>query len=336
MGGSREKSLDDEQRLLAMRDFLGVRARPRDMAFEAEVVDAAVRKVQPVITQHSTCTGETIIAAVARQVGVRFEEVKSEIDMQRLEQKYLVDKKELGFGMLADEFADQNVDALLFQRMYAAEDAPDRWVAVLNMTVTEARAYWSRPHELIHRLAEPPQRRLPFYRHRTDAQNRLERIIDLGAAELAFPPEAFGRRVTIAATQDLSWDLVNTLRSQFAPTSSLLAAAKAVLRFWPFPVFLLRASVRGRKGRPTADIALRIDMEGYSPSAAQSGVQFIQNMRVPPTSPIFQTSASGRNISDIESLGQWVTSGGDSLLDRRAFTCALHLGNVIYGVVSLL
>jgi hypothetical protein len=85
--------------------------------------------------------------------------------------------------MLAHELSDRNVDALLFQRMHAAGDAQDRWVAVLNLTATQARAYWSRPHELIHRLAEPPQRRLPFYRHRTDSQNRLERIIDFGAAD---------------------------------------------------------------------------------------------------------------------------------------------------------
>jgi len=204
------------------------------------------------------------------------------------------------------------------------------------MTVTQARAYWSRPHELIHRLAEPPQRRLPFYRHRTDAQNRLERIIDLGAAELAFPPAAFGRRVEIVADHEIGWELVDTLRSEFAPTSSLLAAAKAVLRFWPRPAFLLQASVRGRRGRPNVDVALRVDVEGYSPSAAQSGVQFFQNMRVPPSSPIFHTSASARNISDIESLGQWVTSDGDGLPDRRALTCGLHLGRVIYSFVSLL
>jgi hypothetical protein len=336
MGGSKEKSLDEEQRLLAMREYLGVRARPRDPAFESEVVDAAVRKVQPIIAQYSACAGEVIVDAVARQLGVRFEEVRSDIDIQRLEQKYLVEKKELGFGMLANELADRNVDALLFQRMHAAGDAPDRWVAVLNMTVTQARAYWSRPHELIHRLAEPPQRRLPFYRHRTDAQNRLERIIDLGAAELAFPPAAFGRRVEIVADHEIGWELVDTLRSEFAPTSSLLAAAKAVLRFWPRPAFLLQASVRGRRGRPNVDVALRVDVEGYSPSAAQSGVQFFQNMRVPPSSPIFHTSASARNISDIESLGQWVTSDGDGLPDRRALTCGLHLGRVIYGFVSLL
>jgi hypothetical protein len=336
MEGSKEKSLDDEQRLLAMREYLGVRARTHETAFETEVVAAAVEKIQPLIARNSSATGEVIVDTVAKQLGVRFEEVRSEADIQRLEQKYLVDKKELGFGLLAHELADQSVDALLFQRMHAATDAPDRWVAVLNMTVTQARAYWSRPHELIHRLAEPPQRRLPFYRHRTDVQNRLERIIDLGAAEIAFPPSAFGTRVKSVTGQDLTWDLVNKLRSDFAPTSSLLAAAKAVLRFWPFPVFLLQATMRGRLSRPHSDVALRIAVEGFTLSAPQAGVRFHQNMRAPPSSPISHTFATGRDITDIETLEKWTTSQGDKLPNRRALTSGIALGHVVYGLVSLL
>jgi hypothetical protein len=93
MGGSKEKSLDDEQRLLAMREYLGVRTRPGAPGFAAEIVDAAVGKVQPVIEHHSNSTGEVIVEAIAKQLGVRFEEVRSDSDIQRLEKKYLVEKK---------------------------------------------------------------------------------------------------------------------------------------------------------------------------------------------------------------------------------------------------
>jgi hypothetical protein len=136
--------------------------------------------------------------------------------------------------------------------------------------------------------------------------------------------------------RNLDWTLVHTLRSEFAPTSSLLSAAKAVLRFWPHPAFLLAAAVRGRRSRPNDDVALRIDLEGYSPSTAGSGVQFFQNMRVPPSSPIYHTHQTGRDISDIENLDAWVTSDGDSLPGRRALTCGVQLGRVNYGLISLL
>jgi hypothetical protein len=136
--------------------------------------------------------------------------------------------------------------------------------------------------------------------------------------------------------RDLSWELIRTLRSDFAPTSSLLAAAKAVLHYWPRPSFLLQAAMRGRLARPGTDVALRIDVLGLSPSAARSGVQFFKNMRVPPSSPIAQTFNCGRDITDMESLGRWVTSNGDGLPDRRALTCGAQLGPVTYGFISLL
>jgi hypothetical protein len=336
MGRKTEKELDDWQRLLAMREHLGVRARPDQPTFEAEVVEASVSQVSPIIERHAGECGEAIIESIAAHLGVRFEEVHSDHDIVHLERKYLVAKKELGFGLLAHELKDPGVDAVLIQRMHAAHDAPDRWVAVLNMQQTRARAYWSRPHELTHRLAEPPQRRLPFYRHRKDAQNRLERIIDLGAAELAFPATALGPRVRAVGSQELTWDLITALRLQFAPTASLLCAAKAIFRFWPQPAFLLQAKFQGRASGHNVDVALRVTLEGRTDGTSSSGVQFFRNMRVPPTSPLSHTFETGRNVSDVENLKHWVTSSGSGLPDRRALTSGLNLGSVAYGIVSLL
>lgn len=318
-----------------MREYLRVRASPEDKDFDGEVVDACAKKVEPVIAAHEDCQGEVIVAAIAKQVGVRFEEVKTAADIDLLEKKYLVEQRELGFGRLADELADPSVDALLFQRMHVDQDAPDRWVAVINLQETESRGYWSRPHEIIHRLAEPPQRRLPFFRHRTDSENRIERIVDLGAAELAFPPSVFGRLVQRVAHRELTWDLVEAVRQQFAPTSSVLAAAKAFLRSWPQPAFLLVARLRGRRQHPSADVALRIDIEGFSPSAERSSVWFFPNMRVPETSPIWQTHESMHSVTEYENLVTWSTSRGDSLPACRALTSGIRLGPVVYGLVSL-
>jgi hypothetical protein len=335
MSASNEQRLDQRHRLLTMREYLRVRALPEDQAFEAEVVDACVRKVQPVIDAHTGCTGETIVGAIAKHLGVRFEEVKTPADIDILEQRYLVEQRELGFGRLAQELADPSVDALLFQRLHVEQDAPDRWIAVINLQETESRGYWSRPHEIVHRLAESPQQRLPFFRHRADSENRIERIVDLGAAELAFPQSVFGQLVQDVTRRELTWDLVQAIRQQFAPTSSVLAAAKAFLRNWPQPAFLLVAKVRGRRQRPSIDVALRIDIEGFSPSTERSAVWFFPNMRVPDTSPIWRSHESMRSITEYENLATWSTSRGDTLPACRALTSGLHLGSVVYGLVSL-
>jgi hypothetical protein len=335
MTASREIQLDQRQRLMEMREHLRVRAMPGDGSFEREVVCACMRQVQPIIDANSHRTGEEINAVVAAHLGIHFEEVKGPNDIQALERKYLHEQRELGFGQLAHEMADPTVDALLFERRKAAPDAADRWVAVLNVQETQARAYWSRWHEIDHRLAEPPQRRMKFFRHRTDYGNRLEQIIDAGAAELAFPASVYGPRVTQVGREELTWPLVNLVKDQFSRTSSLLSAAKAFIRHWPAPVFLLTATLKPSKQRPNLPPALRIKIDGFNASAEKESVRFIPNMRVPPTSPIAQTFASSFQRSGYENLANWTTSSGTRLPDRRVLTSSVRLGSVVYGLVSL-
>ena len=128
----------------------------------------------------------------------------------------------------------------------------------------ESRAYWSRAHELTHRIAEPPQYRLPFYRHRDDRADRLESLIDKTAAELAFYPTLLRPIIDCISTDPLSWELVDRVRELYAPSASRHATANAVLRFWPHPAFLLKARIAGRKRRPGIDRALRIKLMGFS------------------------------------------------------------------------
>jgi hypothetical protein len=127
---------------------------------------------------------------------------------------------------------------------------------VLNIQETDARAYWSRWHEIEHRVGESPQQRRRFFCHRTDQGNRLEQIIDQGAAEIAFPMSVYGARVAQFDNHDLTWGLVRLAQRHFAPTSSLLSAAKAFIGFWPHPAFLLTAALKISKQRPNLAPAL--------------------------------------------------------------------------------
>jgi hypothetical protein len=336
MANSREKGLDQRQRFMEMREHLRVRAMPGDPSFEREVVNACVRHVQPILEAHRDRPGEEITAITARHLGIRFEEVRTAADIRTLERKYLHEQREIGFGQLADEMADPSVDALLFERYQAAPDASDRWVAVLNIQETEARAYWSRWHEIVHRLAEPPQRRMKFFRHRADHEDRLEQIIDHGAAELAFPKSTYGARVVQVGNRELTWGLVKLVQHQFAPTASLLSAAKAFIRFWPQPAFLLTAKLKPSKQRPQLPPALRISLEGFNAGADKTDVHFIPNMRVPQSSAIAQAFASSLEVSAVENLETWTTSSGTRLPNRRALTSGVRLGPVVYGLISLI
>jgi Zn-dependent peptidase ImmA (M78 family) len=332
---SRERRLEEQHRLLAIREHLKIHARPESPDFRREVAAACVDQVQSVIDAHAHERGEEIISAISTRLSIHFEEVRTPEDIFRLEKKYLKEQRELGFGLLSDSLADKEVDALLFQKTNVSSLQPHKWVAVLNLQETESRAYWSRPHEIVHRLAEPPQKRLPFYRHRSENENVVERLVDFTAAELAFPASVFNPLVAARTKEALTWELVLELRLRFAPTASIYSVAKACVNCWPAPAFFLTASVRGRRGRPWDGVALRAKVEGSNAAARSSGILFCENMRVPQTSPMWWSLEFAESYTDREDLAKWETSTGHRLPSRSALTSAKSLRGQIYGLVSL-
>jgi hypothetical protein len=331
---SNERFLEQQQRLLAIREHLKVHAKLESRDFEAEVSAACVAKVRPIIASHAGETGEVILGAIAASLGVHFEEVVTADDIKRVERKYLVEQRELGFAVLDKELQRDDVDALLFERMHAHDTASDKWVAVLNLQSSRARAYWSRPHELIHRLAEPPQGRLPFFRHKSDYENRVERLVDLGAAGLAFPDLAFAPIVSDFTDGPLTWDTVKEIGARFAPTASLQSVAKAVLNHWPRAAILLVASPRAKKANPNGPRELRVSIDGFSNTGGRCGVMFFPNMRVPLTSPLQHAFRTQSGETGVERLSTWATSDGKCLPDRNALNSAIGVQGRAYSLIS--
>lgn len=330
---SNERFLEQQQRLLAIREHLGVRSRPGSSEFEFEVAATCVEKVRPIIDRNLGQTGEAIIEALASHLRVKFEEVVTPDDIKILERKYLIEQRELGFAMLESELRRPDVDALLFERMHADETDRDKWIAVLNLQASRARAYWSRPHELVHRIAEPPQGRLPFFRHKADYENRLERLIDRGASGIAFPAPAFAPIVARYAAGPLTWATVKQIGSLFAPTASLQSVAKAALNHWPRPAILLIGSLRAKTRDPHGRRDLRVAVDGFSISGRTCGVLFFANMRVPVTSPLMHAFLTQSEVTDYEMLSQWRTSDGKSLPDRGALTSAIGVQGRAYALI---
>lgn len=328
------KALDQRDRLERIRTHLELRTPVGSRTFEGDAAAACAEKVQDLLEESGAQCGEQVLDHVARQLQVHFEEVHNDGDIAGIEQKYL-EKKEIGFGQLSIQLDDPSVDALLFERERASADAPDKWVAVLNLRETTRRGYWSRTHELIHRIAEPPQFRLPFYRHRTDSTNPLESLIDKAAAHLAYYPPLFEPIVAAYADEPLTWELIERIRARYAPTSSTLATVHAVLRHWKRPATLLMAQVGGRRGRPNVNRALRIVVQGFS-LADEPRLFFIPNMRVPSSSPVAHCFESGEEISAYEDLGRWVTSDGGGLPAVRALTSVFRWSEHarVYALIS--
>jgi len=333
----RRARVQDELRLDDIADHLGLNSRYPDPEFRDEASAACLTRIAPIIRPLLPCTGTGLIEALASHFRVKFEEVYSDSDIARLEEEYLRRKREIGFARLREELESPGVDALLFQRLRGNETDEDHWVAVLNLQQSSDKYYWNKVHELTHRIAEPQQQVLPFRRHQMEAANPVESLIDSITRDIAFYPPVFRPLVLRAARRAdvLNFSVVEQLRREFAPAASLQATMKAAVTHWPRPVVALTAAIRGRKGAPAQDRALRVRTEAYSSTALQAELQFFPNMRVPRSSPAFSANLNGWNSEDDENLSTWTTSDGSQLADVAVFTSAKSIGKFgVYILVS--
>ncbi len=332
----RKATGQDLMRLDAIARHLKVKSRYPQAAFSADVAAACLARIAPVVDRLLPCKGEQISLGLARHLCLTFEEVHGPDDVERLEKRYLKGKNEIGFAQLRGELCRPGVDALLFERMYAEERAPDRWVAVLNLQETAAKAYWNRFHELAHRIAEPPQGILPFRRHQFEASNPVEALIDSVAAEFAFYGPAFRPIVErLAKRNRLDFKIVEMITADYAPSASLLSTVKATVKHWPRPAAALTAEFRGRLNAPDVDQGLRVTPQGYNDTASVVGLAFFPNMRVPAGTPIDQAFQTGIAQDQSERLGEWVTSTGKRVTPLDAHTSARRIGTRVYALVSL-
>ncbi|MCA9217181.1 MAG: hypothetical protein KDB27_29130 [Planctomycetales bacterium] len=323
-------------RLDAVADHLDIRIDAEDEGFNEAVISTCLTKVAPIIADASATSGEEILAALGNHFSVRFEEVRSQADIQRLEQKYLKGQRELGFAQLEKELANPNVDALLFERQQAEVWDDDKWVAVLNLQQTEARSFFNRAHELSHRIAEPPQGLLPFKRHGLERGEPIERLMDQIGAELAFFPDVFVPLVEARQAEQLTFGVINELRTQFADSSSLLAAVNAVVNAWPKPACCMTAKMAGRKRKPNEAVALRVFPQSRNTLAHDANELFvIQRMRVPKTSVVYEVFTNGGTRTAVENLSTWSTSGGKKLRDENVLITATRgFQESVYIVIS--
>ena len=331
----RKATVQEVMRLDAIAKHLKVRSRYPQPTFSSAVAAACMARIAPIVDKLLPCTGEQISDALAEHLCLTFEEVHGPHDVATLENRYLKGKKEIGFAQLRGELERPGVDALLFERMHAQEMDPDHWVAVLNLQDTEAKAYWNRFHELTHRIAEPPQGILPFRRHKFEASNPVEALIDSVAAEFAFYAPAFRPIVQrVAKRNRLDFNIVEAIQANYAPTASLLSTVKATVRYWPKPAAALTAEFRGRVNAPNKDRALRVTLQGCNLGANDIGLSFFPNMRVPVGTPIDHAFQAGGTQDGRENLGKWITSRGERLASLDVFTSARRIGTRVYALVS--
>jgi hypothetical protein len=176
--------LEHAAEVAALASDLGLRGA-------ADPVDAILRHCRIRIDRWAReAGGVTTIgqleALVTQRLQMIFEEVWSDGDFDRITEQYARAKKDPVFATMRLRFDDRDnpTYGALVQRKNVTDDAPDRFVAVIDCRGSKlARRFFTKWHEIAHRLTTHADYGEPAYR---SEQDPIERLMDQIAGHVGF------------------------------------------------------------------------------------------------------------------------------------------------------
>jgi hypothetical protein len=268
---------------------------------------------------------DALESLVTRKLQMVFEEIRTDDDWERLKAVYARGKKEFVFGAIRTKFDDdQNLTyGALVERRNAGPADLDRFVAVIDCRGSKlARRFFTRWHEIAHRLTTHTDMPEPVYRSEHDP---IERMMDEIAGHVGFYDPIFlpAYQQALLGQPNLKFATVETIIGSAFPAASFQATLFACTRRLPTPVVYLEATLAHKKEvkRKLATPSLFDDDPPLgelravkvipNKAAQQDGFTIPTNMRVPADSVIHSlfdadpmTDGNGE-----ECLSQWESQG---------------------------
>ena len=312
---------------------------------DAAIVEYCRREVLRLTAQHGLpTTMRELLERVASCLDVEFVEIHSDDDLARLLQR-IPPTVEPMMARVAAEF-DDDTDGITIRRL-----SPQAWerqyLAVINCRRRHyARRFFTKWHELAHRLIDGEQLALAFRQTLSERREPGEMLVDKVAGEIAFFPEIVAPRAYDCLSEiGLTFESVDALRQAVAPEASRQATALAMIRYAKLPAWYLRcanslklsearAAVTG-KGNENLVPKLRVTQVSPNGEAAQSGVRIHQWMRVPESGLLALAHQSGMDYTGSERLEEWETSSGGPIGFGQLFIDAQVVGDEVLALVSI-
>lgn len=320
---------DQAPEIHALADELGVGGA----APVSSILDYCHRRIDAWVAEAGGVSNiDAFESLVTQQLQLVFEEIRTDDDWERLKEVYARGKKEFVFAAIRTKFDDDHnpTYGALVQRRNAVATDPDRFVAVIDCRGSKlARRFFTRWHEIAHRLTTNADMPEPVYRSEHDP---IERMMDEIAGHVGFYEPLFQpvyRQVT-EGVPHLEFAMVETIISSVFPAASFQATLFACTRRWPTPVVYLEAALAHKKevkrklatpslfgdNPPLGELrAVKVIPNG---AAQKDGFTIPTNMRVPTTSLIhrlFDAMSLDSDNGD-ECLSYWESQGRS--LGRRA------------------
>jgi len=321
--------LDTAPEILALAAELGIGANaPVD-----GILDFCRRRIDRWVAEAGNVISIAALEAlVTTKLQMVFEEIRSDEDWDRLKDVYARGKKEFVFGGMRSKFDDDDNQTYgaLVQRRNAEADSPDRFVAVIDCRGSKlARRFFTRWHEIAHRLTTHADMPEPVYRSEHDP---IERMMDEIAGHVGFYGPIFDPTYERANEGKplLKFGTVEAIINESFPVASFQAALFACTRRLTTPVVYLEAALSHKKkvksklqtpcmfGDDPPPGELRAVKVIPNKAAQQGRFTIPTNMRVPTASVIHRlfdaepmTDGDGN-----EDMSQWETQGKP--LEKRA------------------
>lgn len=320
---------DSAPEILDLAEELGVSAAaPVD-----GILEYCRRRIDGWVTEAGGVTGiDALEALVTNKLQMVFEEIRTDDDWSRLKEVYARGKKEFVFAGLRSKFDDEDnlTYGALVQRRNAGPSDPDRFVAVIDCRGSKsARRFFTRWHEIAHRLTTHADMPEPVYRSEHDP---IERLMDEIAGHVGFYDPIFGPAYQQASfgKRHLKFGTVEAIIGSAFPAASFQATLFACARRISTPVVYLEAALAHKKEvkRLLATPSLfgddpppgELRAVKVIPNKAAQAERFTipTNMRVPADSLIHRLFDAEPLTDDDgeEDLSQWETRG--KALERRA------------------
>ena len=289
------------------------------------ILDYCRRRIDGWVSEAGGVPGiNALESLVTKRLQMVFEEIRTDDDWDRLKDVYARGKKEFVFAGMRTKFDDDDnlTYGALVQRRNAGADDPDRFVAVIDCRGNKlARRFFTRWHEIAHRLTTHADMPEPVYRSEHDP---IERMMDEIAGHVGFYEPLFQPAYQASLGKPhLKFGTVETIIIGAFPAASFQATLFACARRLTTPVVYLEATLAHKKevkrrlqtpsmfGDDPPPGELRAVKVIPNKAAQQEGFTIPTSMRVPADSVIHRLfDAEPQANSDAnEDMSQWESKG---------------------------
>jgi hypothetical protein len=314
------------------------------------IIDFCRRRIDGWVSQAGGVPDiERLEALVTERLHMVFEEVWSDADFDRLKTKYARDRKDAVFATLRMRF-DDSTFGVLIRHKTAAAAAPDRYVAVIDCRGEKAaRRFFTRWHEIGHRLTLVDELDEPVFRSEKDP---IERMMDEIAGRVGFYEPLLGPvfEAQMRGRKLLTFETVEAVRRLRFGAASFQATLSACNRRLATPVIYVEAAV-SHKAEDQREISrgqdvlfeecrpvtkLRAVEVVPNPAAQKTGFFIAPKMRIPENSVIHRLflDEGGQAAAGEENLNTWEHSGNKRLADQEVWIEARRVKNRVIANVQ--